>query len=371
MSCPTNVAAQLQQVMVQLKRGVGYITSDHDTAAKFILAAIKADKQDNYNFSPTLLNESEWVGFLKSVVTLPPPAQEKFIIMGAHWTAGEIEVLDNGKVNIFLSDSLGCNVNGLGYFFKDLINSIESHQALNNHVVDIYYPLNVRQNNSQGCSFYALDDVRHFHTMERYMTGQTLFSSLENTEKKIIPIATHIQLKICPLPDALLRTTQSRSVLDRLQNDVINKKGKLSKQSTESFFSLNPSTQKMENQRLNYKAQKMIDRIDHHFLNIIQSDDPQKNLDKFMVMTNEHSFSAFQIRAARLASENRANPERGSSISIESPNINRSESVVKTKETVVSDVQLCINKTVAFKKEIIARTLSESQNLNTTYPKIK
>jgi hypothetical protein len=291
--CPTNLAQKLQPIMYQLKHGFGHISSNEYTAAKFVLASIKADKSTKYDFSPTLLNKKDWLIYLESVMTLKPPSQESFLIMGSHWTAGRINAQVDGTFKIFLSDSMGIG----GFSFNDMIHSKEAHSIIKNRQVVFYYPIEVRQNSDKGCSIYALDDVRHFHTMEEYMHGQTLFSYLESTEGKIEKkITDNIQLKFCHLPDSLLRTQQSSKLLNSLHDEVVNKQGEKAIDSARKGFFINPDNQKLQNLRLNHKLQKMTERLERHISKILQSDDPNKSFDEFCEMADEHSFKKFKVR---------------------------------------------------------------------------
>lgn len=313
---PDDMANKIKNIMRQLECGRGNVSSDENTAAKFILASIKEDKINDYDYHPTLLKLDELKEYFECFLKLPAPAQEKFIIMGAHWAAGEIEIQANGEIKILLSDSHGDPVDCGDFYFQDTLKQIVSAEHFKNNDIKIYYPVEKRQNSAKGCSIFALDDVRHFHTMERFMNGESLFSYFEQHEAgknrhpletqypagKPITLAADKVLIPCHLPPQLLTTMQSSRAVSLINEhgNVVNKKGNTSLDLLKKSVVFNQRDQKNQYKRIDYKLDRMIERLQRKWLGILQSDNPNGRFNDFLESANEHTLAGFITRVESL-----------------------------------------------------------------------
>jgi len=246
------------QVMKQLTRGLGRIQAtknsiDVDSAALFVLAAIKQDKQSDYAYHPTVVNEANLVEYLNLVKGMAPPVSEKFLISGTHWNSGAIEIHDD-EVNILLIDPLDEPT-------PEYIKACQ--EVFGDKKVTIYVNYNTgkkqRQFGGVGCSVFALDDVRHLHTSFR---DSSLFAYLASHTK---PMGEEHQGGVThysELPPSMQRTMQSRDAFDAADADaVVNKKGETYRESLDKTFVHDPLRDKLINQRLESKLRSSAERV--------------------------------------------------------------------------------------------------------------
>ncbi len=306
----SQLISHLNQLMKQIIQACGHISTDETSVAGFILAAIRQDKVDDYIFLPTLLfvdslnnlkNEtSEFVRYLKCIADMPPPVHERFVIASPHWLSGEIKVDTTGEVHIFICDPIRANDN-------DFIQTLPlMNQIFINKAITLYFASTVRQSATEGCSVFALDDVRHFYTIDRYAAnGRTLFEQLDARCQKKQKLDTNTTVSFCKLPAPLLRTTQSVSLFESISDEmtlITNKKGETVEASIKKTFPTYAYVLSGKltgrNQRLELKREKMFERVDMFILNHLLQDNSEQGYEKLKAMAGEHSLSAFLNRVS-------------------------------------------------------------------------
>lgn len=202
----------ISHLMSEFTNDFGHIKYD---GARLTLAQIGTRKK--YKFSLTVLqDEAELSEFLNALKTSATPCRERFVIAGAHWIAGDIQIDSDGRVNVLLIDSLALPLRF--HASEDAIKSIA-------HVFPescIYFAAEKRQRSKAGCSVFGLDDGRHLVTVEKYLplkyqkTG--LFGYLAEHCDKDKPVevldeeGNTINIYPCQLPLPLVRTMQSNEL---------------------------------------------------------------------------------------------------------------------------------------------------------------
>src|SRR3990167_8388313 len=192
-------------------------------------AQIKASKSD-YDFNPTVLrgplefaNSPEDLAEFRAYLSIikqsgKKPLRERFIITGQHWITGDIQIDADGKVQVLFLDSMGLEypVTSMHINTADIINEFSNVFP----DASIYFSKTRRQASGPGCSVFALDDVRHLFTVEKYLQSQYtgLFSYLAAQvgssgnmaepyrERKLANGGT---VHCIPIPLSLMRTTLS------------------------------------------------------------------------------------------------------------------------------------------------------------------
>ncbi|MDF1683678.1 MAG: hypothetical protein P1U36_03375 [Legionellaceae bacterium] len=294
--CPEDLLPQLHFMMVQAKLGLARFTLDDTSLAKYILAAVRSDKSDRYEFMPTIFNVGDFNAYFEEVLKQSPPIKDSFIVMSPHWTAGQIEIKEDGSVNLFISDSLGLDKNN-AYWFSSQLNSKEFLQLFQDRTVNIFYGADKRQNADEGCKVYAMDDVRHFHSMEQYMDEDNIMDYLaEHRQGEDASLAENVHLSFCQLPDTLLRTMQSKKVHGMLHDVKVNKKGETAAASIVQDFKRNPMSNRIENQRIQRKYDRMVERLDTRVEMILDSEDPHQAFADFTQKADMHTLTGFRAR---------------------------------------------------------------------------
>ena len=318
LNCRPVLAHKLSNIMTQLKIGLGQIESDESSAAPYIVGAIASDKAERYEFSPICVSDEKFGEYLALVLEKKPlPILEHFVVMGDHWTAGAIKMKENGEVDILILDSLGKPENSESSEFEvaadkddnflSMFSSTEFKSILENRKVQIYHAYEQRQNDLVSCNAYALDDVRHLYTVERYLNSQDLFTYLENHKDRRSQraITANMSTTFSSLPEHFLRTMQSNRVFSHLESQgIVNKKGETAKISTEKHFRHNPSKNKKENKRIDDKFGKMIRRLEEKFSQILEplndipinQDLAEKNFEKFQTQCSQYTYEGFKKR---------------------------------------------------------------------------
>ncbi|MFZ2315173.1 MAG: ankyrin repeat domain-containing protein [Gammaproteobacteria bacterium] len=263
---------------------------------KLACAQIKHDKKNkavgSYDFCPTLLEPSEFKSYLLLLKhSLSWPLRERFIITGHHWISGDIQIDAHGKTSILFLDSLGSHRNEIHDNTKSYIAAFDSAFPEQ----EIFFSAIKRQYSPMGCSVFALDDMQHLFTLERYLKdihGKPvgLFDFLASQKNSLtgITIDTYdgwprsVSMSIPHLPLSLTRTMQSRHIYNIIQErsmmeqeTPINRKGETATLSVKKgFFS-------HSNERLNEKLRKLAEKI---FLYL-------KNTDQATLKTDMEVFS--------------------------------------------------------------------------------
>ncbi len=298
--CSDENAEKLNGILRQTHNGFGEISSNSDSAAPFILAAIRQQKESTYPFLPTIILKNnyneDFLSYLECIASMPPPVQERFLLAHNHWMCGEIQVDIEGNVKIFILDSSGS--------FNCPMSQFEEHlsRIFKNKKIEIYFSLDDRQYSNMGCSVFALDDLRHFYTIDRYAEQKTLFQQLDEREdvvKAENPV-DNVTIKYCHLPDSLLRTMQKDTLLDISKEStvIVNKKGETFSQSSRKGFNTLE-----KNKRLEKKLKKMALRLDK-CINDCLKDDANAGYAKLCAMANEHTLPAFLNRADTMKHKN-------------------------------------------------------------------
>lgn len=279
-----------------------------------LLTALQVNKRKkSYKFNPTILNENnvksnEMREYIEALKNMNPPIRERFVLAGEHWICGDIEINEKGEVNVLLVDSLGDI--GEDHHIIEKFNENFSGKKLN-----FYVDKTVRQNSSSGCSVFALDDVRHLYTVERYIPKvykNNLFKYLEGEHQRLQK-ENSIEMqkknvKVTNLPLALVRTAQTsklikgkdgqRSLIEqRTQEEQVApvKKAKLgslitAKIDAEAGFETINS--KLQNTRLNKKLNKMREYNIELMLSI-------EDFKTFKAEMNQYSLNSFKKRAEK------------------------------------------------------------------------
>lgn len=278
------------QVMKQLTRGLRRIkatknSSDVDSAALFVLAAIKQAKQSDYAYHPTVVNEANLVEYLNLVKGMAPPVSEKFLISGIHWNSGAIEIHDD-EVNILLIDPLDEPI-------PEYIKACQ--EVFGDKKVTIYVNYNTgkkqRQYGNAGCSVFALDDVRHLHTSFR---DNSLFAYLASHTKPMSEEHPGAVIHYSELPPSMQRTMQSRDAFDAADaGAVVNKKGETYLESLYKTFVHDPLRDKLINQRLESKLRSSAERVADFIC--------RNGCSQAAVLAGEHTLQGFKHRVEQNA----------------------------------------------------------------------
>lgn len=322
--CSLPTRTKLQQLMQQLTHGFGKIRPEYDgTVATFVLAVIRQDKLNKYQYAPTLVNEENFLDYLAILFEKHTDVHEFFIrtplLMTDHWRSGEIEI-NNGSMKLFISNSLGGDEDEL---IEDIAERFlggdedEDEDELTADIAErfpeqqitVYYNETLRQSSELGCSVFSLDDVRHLQTFTQY-TEKGLFDQLD---QRIIDEDTidGIRVLCCTLPATLMRAMQSRKILEMLgdeADDIVTKpksinghlaeRGLTIKESVDSGFVLDTQTGKTQNRRMDHKVQKMWLRLDRYIVENLY-EDPDVGFRSLEKLAREHTFPAFQRKALK------------------------------------------------------------------------
>lgn len=236
-------------------------------------------REQTYEFDPTILKGDQFENYLKLLKSTPPPIRERFVLAGpTHWFSGEIRIHD-AKVEILFLEPLQDSTDPtefvrpcLEIFDNVFQDTAERH---------IYLELIMRQYSEKGCSVFALDDVRHLYTIDRYLPEpfKDLFEYLRHHGKNTFQIkhqrnpAKTIIVNEAQLPLAMMRTTQStkliaepkgiiRSRSDIEQSTPVKKQrykgeqGLTAMGSVQKHF-INDERNKLINRRIEYKLKSM------------------------------------------------------------------------------------------------------------------
>ncbi len=173
-----------------------------------LTAAIQNKKIGKYEVNPTILEPDEFVKYLDAIKESNKfPVKEKFIVAGRHWFAGEIYIEGHGKPpKILFVDSVGNNSSHTEIAlplamirFKDVFSDGE-----------LYVNVRQRQFSPLGCLVFAVDDMRHLFTVEKFLPDGEK-NLLDYVTKNVVSednyegFVTH-NVK---LPLSLMRSTQS------------------------------------------------------------------------------------------------------------------------------------------------------------------
>jgi hypothetical protein len=246
----------MHQQMRRFARGFGHIKHPD---ILLTLAQIKSRKK--YNFHPMAISDQTFEDFFSYMARQTPPYEQKFIVTGEHSFCGELRIDENHMASIYLIDSLGISAES-SHFHESFITHMMAHFRTNR----VYINQEIRQRVSTGCSIFALDDIQHLYRLRLPEQYKNIWDYLEKTACPDAQALENIDILVhrYPLPTPLLRTMQTRKLLEevipeRLTKESeypINKKGKTIRQSAQQFFAKNEEG-KLINQRLTYKLHKI------------------------------------------------------------------------------------------------------------------
>ncbi|MBX3708161.1 MAG: hypothetical protein KIT56_02960 [Gammaproteobacteria bacterium] len=265
------------------------------------LAAINSTKN---HIIPTIFDlTNETFKYFEIIAKAPRPLRERFVCFKNHWVCGEIEIDGAGKISIVIIDSLGDHKlihdpNYSGSTSATILFQVKKFFSS----AEIFLIDEKRQNTPQGCSVFALDDVVHLYSVEKYLSAKysgSLFDFLRKNQIGTIK-RNGMNIHISSLPLYLLRTMASTNLLTILQNsedkDIpINKKGDTAKslvnQPIRSNFFEHKSYQgqsRLQNNRIEYKLTRIADR---NFRFLLGND-----FDQVIFAMNKHSLVGFKNR---------------------------------------------------------------------------
>lgn len=231
--------------------------------------AERKERKKTYVFNPTLINnEDELKNYLIALNKAPRPVTQRFILSGTHWTSGEINISAEGKINVLHIDAVGGD-NSLD-IYMDKIKIF--NQIFPN--CDLYYSQEKRQN-AIGCSVFAFDDAAHLFTLrleDRYKDTKLFGYLAKHNEKIELSIdGETVRIILCKLPIALIRTMQSRDLLNKdiperplaEQTQPVNKKHQTAKESAEASFKevVSDTNLTVQNTRLAYKLDNIAKNV--------------------------------------------------------------------------------------------------------------
>lgn len=285
----------------------GNIDYDSGRIAAIEIAQRKlSNKDQSYIFDPTFLKGTETKvkgetikennEFKEYLSLLKPhkPIRERFVIAEQHWVVGEINIDDDGHASIFIIDSLGRNSD---HFPSHII------KAFNEQFPDgtIYFSEEKRQHAELACQMFALDDLVHLYTMEKYFQQQygltKIFDYLaaQPKDNKIVKDELPgIDIISAKLPISLLSTKQSNKLFSDLfpsrntaeQKAPVNKKGQTAEERATAGL------EEGKNVRL---TQKMKNLANHVFKFLFHQRESLPSLSKSM---EDFSLQGFKKRMA-------------------------------------------------------------------------
>jgi hypothetical protein len=207
----------------------------------------------------------------------PPPHRERFIIADKHWVTCDINITVDGQVSVIFLDSLGL----------ENIKTFQTHAATKKVAkifpgATIYVPNIIKQGAGIGCSVFALDDLTHLFTLERYLESRFNLSGLHGylAEQKLASKSETkdeaelendgeaFVITACKLPLPLIRTMQSKDLFhiidERPQEEkdvpVNKKKVKLTSEYARLMFFVECKNDKgqlvLRNMRLSHKLHR-------------------------------------------------------------------------------------------------------------------
>jgi hypothetical protein len=194
-----------------------------------VCAEIKANKEEIYDFSPTILDgDEEFFPYLNALKahakTTHNDINEKFAYKGTtHWVTGEIHINQKGNVEVLLIDSLGAENK------EDALSGAKNtiHSAFADSPVTVFVSKEKRQFSPLGCSAFALNDLRQLHTVDQYIKEDNILLYCANKDNQVKkPFAAFSSIKLWKpnptttvevlLPPLFLETTQSAIALEKL-----------------------------------------------------------------------------------------------------------------------------------------------------------
>jgi hypothetical protein len=254
----------------ELTMGYGYIQYP---AGLLALTAMHHKKR--FPRPPTFIRstEEELNRYFSVLKKAQVPVCERFIIReGTHWLSGQIDINEDGAASLLIIDSLGVTEQHTFIYGMELITIFSAifpqHQ--------LYYSSDVKQKAQQGCSVFALDDIKHLYSVSKYIDRarypEGLFDFLKQNSEKVYTVA-NIEITLAHLPLHLLRTTQSKQLLTTMLHSTeaeqpLNKKGVtgrfFAEQKLGFVYKKTPKGMQLQNTRLNAKLDKMIkDTVDY------------------------------------------------------------------------------------------------------------
>ena len=200
--------------------------------ALLVLSKIKERK--TYKFTPVLIDGGdEWHAFLTFVNEHKDNLkgqQINVLFSGKHWVTGAIFIDALGKTDFLLIDSLGVDESGSIYdeykLFNQYITLLESGSDTPGD--SAYFSSETMQNDTIGCSIFAIDTLRHLFTIDNYLPSVAAdkFPLLEDVKRRLNKRVTLEKGHAIKLPLQLMRTAQtSRHIIDIEKKQGLDLKG--------------------------------------------------------------------------------------------------------------------------------------------------
>ncbi|EKD69993.1 MAG: hypothetical protein ACD_46C00682G0005 [uncultured bacterium] len=254
---------KFKDFMMQFTRGFGHINEEG-----VLLTCAQISDRKKYSFNPTVLNDDNFDKYLRLLSDMPYPLRERFYIKSIHAICGDIWIDRDGCVSVLLIDSLGFEKSG---YFREYGEKI-GKQFSN---AKIYVSYNKKQYSDMGCSVFAIDDLVHLYTMEKYLLNEfkphpaPLHAYINKTAEELDESKTHhgITIHACALPLRLQLNTQFRRVKSEVipaysENETklfVNKKNETALQAIEKHIERDEYTNE-KNKRLEHKLDRLAER---------------------------------------------------------------------------------------------------------------
>lgn len=306
-SCLLHYAAVLgSQLTQQLSRDLAFTAPQHAAdyftklylgeidveTAQFICAAIAIHKK--YAFNPIVLEINEIERFAENLQqrhALSYQGVIYFILMGVHSISGCVDMRTEGTT-VCLIDSFGYGDGLEQGFFTTSAYTIKQFLFFMPNA-KLYFMQDSRQHARHGCSVYAIDDVRHLHTLDGYLppSGNKcgLVPYLEVHSRPLV-LENGETIYLASMPLSLLRTMQTRDLFAVMKARAdeaslpVNKRGESSTESVLRLF--NPAQGVKRNQRINHK----LAQFTHKALRLLQTHDDSA----IAALMNQLSLDAFE-----------------------------------------------------------------------------
>lgn len=270
---------------------IGDITTE---TGQLICAAIAEAK--TYAFNPVIVEEDQWGEFIDTLNqhhALLVGKTTYFIATGPHWISGCIRGKQEG-FDVCIVDSLGC----LAWSELHLDTKFMLEETLAGLASPRVFILrDKRQHSMFGCSVYALDDVRHLHTLERYLpvayNSSGMFGYFANHSVPVEVPGTG-WCYVAAMPLTLLRSMQSTSLFAKIETYgdenalPINKYGETAAQSAQKYFRV------IDGKPVNRRYHHKLAVFKNHVLNLLKNEDDtsvRQKMQKFELATWQASLA--------------------------------------------------------------------------------
>ena len=247
---------KFHELMQQFTSGFGKTHYDG-----ILLSCAQIADRKSYEFNPTVIyGEGEFRQYLTEIAKLPYPLRERFYIKDSHCLSGDIWRDEKGKVSVLLIDSFGINSSHRDDYSEIL------HQQFPG--ATIYVSNENKQRSDYGCSIFALDDLVHLYTIEKYLPDEykhgpaPLHAYLAHSANELNITRTsyaNVTEHACAMPLRMLLNMQTRKLTtdiipnreEKEKNSPVNKKAESPEKAANKYFEGDESHK--QNKRLEHK----------------------------------------------------------------------------------------------------------------------